>query len=46
MLGDLDDFIVPSQACVNPLFAPPKPSSFSAPEGKGAAKITIDSDLL
>lgn len=23
-LGELDDFIAPGQACVNPLFAPPK----------------------
>lgn len=47
MLGDLDDFIVPSQACVNPLFARPKDAAADAEKpGNGQARIAIDSDLL
>lgn len=45
MLGDLDDFIVPSQACVNPLFARPKDAAADA-GAPGKGRIVIDSDLL
>lgn len=49
MLGDLNDFIVPAQACVNPLFAPDvnaAPASLSEGERKGRARISLDSDVL
>lgn len=47
-LGDLDDYIQPSQACVNPLFTP---SSAAAGGGGGAsaplgvAKIALETEL-
>lgn len=49
MLGDLDDFINPSQSCVNPLFASTQAVGSTAPlapgEARGIAKISIASDL-
>ncbi len=38
MLGDLDDFIIPSQACTNPLFTE------TGGNQTGAAKISLDVD--
>ena len=49
LLGDLNDFIVPAQACVNPLFAPEvnaAASSMTEGERKGRARISLDSDVL
>lgn len=46
MLGDLDDFIAPSQACVNPLFAKPGAAAASDTGHGGPARIAIESDLL
>jgi hypothetical protein len=49
MLGDLDDFIAPSQACVNPLFFAPKKPEIAAPgvlDAKATARVSLDSDLL
>jgi hypothetical protein len=57
MLGDLNDFIAPSQACVNPLFAGPAKKGSSGEGGtasdppvdasvrRGVAKIQLDSDF-
>jgi iron only hydrogenase large subunit-like protein len=42
MLGDLNDFIAPSQACVNPILAA-KPQ-VAAGSGEGAAKVTLSLD--
>ena len=42
MLGDLNDFIAPAQACVNPLFA----GDSAATKDKGAAKISLDSGIF
>lgn len=41
-LGDLDDYIQPSQACVNPLFTPAT-STNNAPAG--VAKIALETEL-
>ena len=53
MLGDLDDFIVPAQACVNPLFTDvPKQQATSNGEGQlahlaeGTTQLMIESDFL
>ena len=55
ILGDLDDFIAPSQSCVNPLFASPSaPSGSAAGEGgdgdgvdkRGVAKISLNSSIF
>ena len=43
MLGDLNDFIEPAQACVNPLFASDEPA---AGQDKGVAKISLDSGIF
>ena len=43
MLGDLNDFIEPAQACVNPLFASDEPA---AGPDKGVAKISLDSGIF
>jgi hypothetical protein len=54
ILGDLDDFIAPSQSCVNPLFteskgvaarSAPAPSQPPA-DRRGAARLALDSDFL
>lgn len=43
VLGDLSDFIEPSQACVNPLFA----SEVNREEpAEGAAKVAVDSSVF
>eukprot|EP00644_Phytophthora_capsici_P000984 jgi/Phyca11/19046/fgenesh1_pg.PHYCAscaffold_43_\ len=42
-LGDLNDYIQPSQACVNPLFTSDKPSGDAQPNG--LAKITLETEL-
>lgn len=42
MLGDLNDFIAPGQACVNPLFtAPPAPGAEKPVEDIGGAKVKL-----
>lgn len=55
MLGDLDDFIAPAQACVNPLFADavnakPVADADGAPSApspnRGLARVAIASDFL
>lgn len=55
MLGDLDDFITPSQSCVNPLFtdaAKPAPKAGAVGDAsavgdkKGVAKLDLASDFL
>ena len=50
LLGDLSDFIAPSQACVNPLFATDVNAAATAEvsegERKGRAKISLDSDIF
>ena len=43
ILGDLNDFINPSAACVNPLFV----SSYGKDvDAKGTAKISLDSSIF
>lgn len=47
MLGGLDDFIAPSQSCVNPLFVgeKKKPDAAEPPaDPRGVARITLDLD--
>ena len=44
VLGNLDDFIAPSQACVNPIFTQPKDGESAAATQIGVAKISIESD--
>lgn len=47
ILGDLSDFIEPTQACVNPLFAADvKRSQEELDAAKGAAKISLDSGIF
>jgi hypothetical protein len=46
LLGDLNDFIAPSQACVNPLFAPPSPADEPDAVKRGRAKVSLDSDVF
>jgi len=41
MLGDLNDFITPAQACVNPLF-----TSSTGEKDLGVAKISLDSGVF
>lgn len=42
ILGDLNDFIAPGQACVNPLFTePPAPGAEKAVENIGGAKVQL-----
>lgn len=44
-LGDLDDFIAPGQACINPLFVPAADAApaTSAPSGdKGGAAMVLE----
>jgi len=43
-LNNLDDYIAPSQACVNPFFSGPSTSSTNNSSG-GAARISLQSDL-
>lgn len=43
VLGDLNDFIEPSQACVNPLFAA---DVNQKDERSGAAKVAVDSSVF
>jgi hypothetical protein len=47
-LGDLNDFIQPSQACVNPMFVDTRTSasSLNSIDGKGAAKVSLKSDVF
>ena len=52
-IGDLDDFITPSQACVNPIFAgtaeaQPKAKGADAGDGdsKGRAKVTLEASWM
>lgn len=50
-IGDLDDFITPSQACVNPIFAgtaeaTPKPTGDGAGDSKGRAKVTLEASWM
>lgn len=52
-IGDLDDFITPSQACVNPIFAgtaeaTPKAKGADAGDGdsKGRAKVTLEASWM
>ena len=49
-LGDLNDFIEPSQACVNPLFKTPVTDADKAVADKsdksGLAKIQLDSSIF
>lgn len=47
-LGDLDDYITPSQACVNPLFTPSTGADAGANGGNpkpGVAKLTLETEL-
>lgn len=46
-LGDLDDYITPSQACVNPLFtsASNAPAAAGADAKPGVAKITLETEI-
>ncbi|KAJ0402653.1 hypothetical protein P43SY_007518 [Pythium insidiosum] len=44
-LGDLDDFIQPGQACVNPLFTGADKGGDSATSTSGVAKITLETEL-
>lgn len=46
MLGDLDDFITPSQQCINPIFTDGKPTVEKSKEEKGVAKISLDSSIF
>ena len=51
VLGNLDDFIAPSQACVNPIFTQsknPQGNAANVPQQRrpGVAQITIESDDL
>lgn len=48
VLGDLSDFIEPSQACVNPLFAADVNAAKQEADAqkKGAAKISLDSGIF
>jgi len=54
ILGNLDDFIAPSQACVNPIFTQPRnnsgkddgTSTDGASASVGVARIEIESDAL
>ena len=52
LLGDLNDFIQPSQACTNPLFVSDKGdggevSMASTPATtRGTAKVTLDSGIF
>ncbi len=49
MLGDLNDYIVPAQSCVNPLFADQvNGAASSLDEGtrKGMARISLSSDVF
>lgn len=41
MLGDLDDFIGPSQACVNPIL----PTAGAERAASGGATISLDSGI-
>lgn len=43
-LGDLNDYIQPSQACVNPLFTTSSTDAASV-SGGGTAKITLETEL-
>ena len=49
MLGDLNDFIVPAQACVNPLFAE-QVNTLTDEESTrrklGMARISLSSDVF
>ncbi len=52
VLGDLNDFIAPSQACTNPLFVSPKKPEGGAAGGSavaghaGQARLALESDFL
>jgi len=39
LLGDLNDFIAPGQACVNPVFAKPSPASPAEPGARPVIAI-------
>lgn len=42
-LGDLDDFIAPGQACINPLFTPAADAAPAAPSAeKGGAAMVLE----
>lgn len=44
-LGDLDDFIAPGQACINPLFTAADdaaPAAAEKPGGRGGAAMTLE----
>lgn len=44
-LGDLNDYIQPSQACINPLFTPNAPVENGAARPLGVAKISLETEL-
>lgn len=53
ILGDLDDFIAPGQACINPLFVTPEDSkrakeaaaeSSNGGSGKAAMQLVLEDD--
>lgn len=52
MLGDLDDFIAPGQACINPLFMTPEDEkakeaaaeSGNGGSGKAAMQLVLEDD--
>ena len=48
LLADLDDFIAPSQSCVNPLFTEPAPPARAGATGArgGGARLELASDFL
>lgn len=46
MLGDLDDFISPTQSCTNPLFVSQGDESASGAKDVGVAKLSLASDDL
>ena len=53
MLGDLNDFIVPAQSCVNPLFADAvnggaagEDDPDAARRKKGLARVSLSSDVF
>ena len=50
LLGDLNDFIQPEQACTNPLFvsqdAPKEEDKLAPKSKKGVAKISLDSGIF
>jgi hypothetical protein len=50
-IGDLDDFITPSQACVNPIFAgtanqQPEQTAQEGDGDKGRAKVTLEASWM